>query len=270
MANVQSNDTLGAGYQLGATENLNGIACRYQGEAWVVGDAGTLLYTSDGGTSWSAQSVPTSANLRALATQDVGPVFVAGDGVFLTSTDTGAHWTSIATTAHFRSLAAAQGADTVLAISDDGGVFGFAGGTLTQLATIPNAKAVAVSPDGQTAVVAGNGLAISTDAGHTWKSVAVDAQLEDVNVDVFGDATAVGAAGAIVTLRSGVASVQHVGTSDLHTLHLADAEDADATGYAAGEGGQILITHDGGATWKLGPNVGRAVFGVDQIGAGHR
>src|SRR5580765_1561917 len=70
MVNVQSNDTLGAGYQLGATENLNGIACRYQGEAWVVGDAGTLLYTNDGGTSWSAQSVPTTANLRALATQD--------------------------------------------------------------------------------------------------------------------------------------------------------------------------------------------------------
>src|SRR5262245_48697051 len=40
-------------YDLGTTETLNGIACRYSGEAWVVGSTGTLLYTNDGGKSWS-------------------------------------------------------------------------------------------------------------------------------------------------------------------------------------------------------------------------
>ena len=271
MANVNDHGDLGAGYSLGATENLNKIACRFSGEAWVVGDAGTLLYTSDAGASWSAQTVPTGANLRALATQDTGPVFVAGDGVFLTSSDTGAHWTSIATTSHFRSLAAAQEGDTVLAVSDDGAVFGFANGQLTQLASISGAKAVAVSPDGQTALVAGNGLSISTDAGHTWKAIAVDAQLEDVNVlDDFGDAAAVGADGAIVWMNSGVVQVQHVGTATLRTLHIADYGDEDAIGFAAGDGGEVLVTHDGGANWAFGPNVGRMVLGVDQIGAGHR
>ena len=272
MANVQGNDTLGAGYQLGATENLNGIACRYQGEAWVVGDAGTLLYTNDGGASWSAQTIPTTANLRALATQDSGPVFVGGDGVFLTSIDTGAHWTSIATTQHIRSVAAAQEGDTVLAISDEGNVLGFANGALTQLASIPGAKAVAVSADGKTAFVAGSGLMKSTDAGKTWTAVAVgNAQLEDVDaVDDIGDAVAVGKAGTIVWLDSGVVNTTHVGTADLHTVHIADYDDANPTGYAAGDGGQILITHDGGATWKLGPTVGNTVLGVDQIGAGHR
>src|SRR6185437_5066731 len=30
-------------------EQLNNIACRYQGEAWVVGNGGSLLYTNDAG-----------------------------------------------------------------------------------------------------------------------------------------------------------------------------------------------------------------------------
>jgi len=29
------------------------------------------------------------------------------------------------------------------------------------------------------------------------------------------------------------------------------------------------MTHDSGATWQLGPNVGGEVLGVDMIGAGH-
>ena len=50
MANIHD-DTLVGEYELGSTENLNAIACRYQAEAWVVGDNATVLYTSDGGAS---------------------------------------------------------------------------------------------------------------------------------------------------------------------------------------------------------------------------
>ena len=38
------------------------------------------------GEDWSAEVLSTSADLRALATQDAGPVFIAGDGVFFTAT----------------------------------------------------------------------------------------------------------------------------------------------------------------------------------------
>src|SRR5262249_40920238 len=61
-----------SGYNLASTETLNGIACRYVGEAWVVGTHGTLLYTNDGGQSWQPQSIPTTTDLRALATQNSG------------------------------------------------------------------------------------------------------------------------------------------------------------------------------------------------------
>lgn len=271
MVAISDEGSLGRNYDLGASETLNGIACRYAGEAWVVGDTGTLLYTSDGGTTWAAQQVPTSANLRALATQDAGPVYVAGDGVFLTTSDTGAHWTQVATQASFRSLAAAQHGATVLAVSDDGAVWSYASGALTRVASFPGAQAVAVSPDGQTAIVAGNGLALSKDGGQTWQQLAVSAQLEDVNVvDNDGTAVAVGRAGAIANVSFGNVSLQHVGTADLHTVHVADSDDYDAVGYTAGDGGQVLLTHDGGWTWEAGANVGRTVLGVDQIGAGHR
>src|SRR3954471_23297539 len=154
---------LGAPYELGATETLNAIACRYLGEAWVVGAHGTLLYTNDGGDEWSAEGRPPPADLRALATQDAGPVFVAGDGVFFTAVPdalTGAAtWTSLGDgVTKFRSLAAAQHGTTVLAVSDDGGVWAYEGGALARRATIPGARAISVSPDGKTALLAGDGL----------------------------------------------------------------------------------------------------------------
>ncbi|HUJ57583.1 MAG TPA: YCF48-related protein [Kofleriaceae bacterium] len=273
MANVRSDGSLGAGYHPASSAQLNGIACRYLGEAWVVGDAGTLLYTNDGGASWSAQAVPTTANLRTLATQDSGPVFVAGDGVFLTSNDTGAHWTSVGDgQTAFRSVAAAQEASNVLALSDDGALWSY-DGALTQRATLAGARAVAISPDGTLAIAAGHGLARSLDGGATWSPLAVDASLvfDDVRIGEDGSAVAVGAGGAIATIDAdGHVAVQHAGTADLHTVHIADGDDDDATGFAAGDSGEVLLTHDGGASWQLGTNVGATVWGVDMIGAGHR
>src|SRR5262249_21024170 len=152
--------------------------CRYLGEAWVVGASGTLLYTNDGGHSWAAQTIPTGADLRAIATQDAGPVFVAGDGVFLTSTDTGAHWASLGDgVTKFRSVAAAQQGTTVLAVSDDGRVFAYDNGALVQRATIAGARAVAVSPDGETALLVGNGIQRSIDGGQIWTPLTVDASI---------------------------------------------------------------------------------------------
>lgn len=272
MAQVDDNDQLGKGYDLGATMNLNAIACRYEGEAWVAGDQGTLLYTNDGGLTWLSQTVPTAADLRTLATQDAGPVFVAGNGVFLTSSDTGAHWSSLATKANFRSLAASQESDAVLAVSDDGGVWSYASGALSRVSTVEGAHAVAVSPNGKTIAVVGKGISVSHDGGVTFApAVATAESLNDVNVlDNDGTITAVGEHGAIVHVSFDAVSVQHMGDSSLRTVHISSWDDEGAKGYAAGEGGTVLITHDGGWTWELGPNVGQTVLGADQVGLGHR
>jgi len=271
MAEVNGDGELGQGYHLDSTVTLNSIACRYVGEAWVFGDSGTVLYTDNGGATWSTQTVSTTADLHALATQDSGPVYIAGNGTFMTTSDTGAHWTQLSEPANFTSLAAAD-ATTVLAVSDDGGVWSFANNALSRIATVPGANKVAVSADGNTAVIAGtNGLAVSSNAGQSWQNVAVDAQLEDVDLTEDGTAVAVGLEGAIVQYANGEVSLQHVGTADLHTLHLADSSDALDIGFAGGDNGEVLVTDDAGASWTVGPNLGNhTILGIDQIGAGHR
>lgn len=267
MQNVKSTGQTGAGYDLGATTDLSAIACRYSGEAWVVGKAGTLLYTNDAGKTWSAQVVPTAADLRTLATQDFGPVFVAGNGTFLVTKDTGATWTELSDgTAAFRSMAAAQAGDTVLALADDGSLWSYTG-ALAKIGTLAGMRAIAVSPDGQIALAAGNGLMMSKDAGVSWTPLAVDPSItfDDIRIAETGDAVAVGTAGAIANIdTTGAVSVQRAGTANLHTVAL------DDVGFTAGDGGQVLVTHDGGLTWTLGPALGTTVWGVDEIGDGHR
>ncbi len=273
MVNIHADNTT-SGYDTGTTERLNGIACRNEGEAWVVGTAGTVLYTNNGGTTWTNQQVPTSAELRALATQDDGPVFLAGNGTFLESDDVGVTWRDLSDGhTNFRAVAAANDSDTVLAVSEDGTVWAHDGARLAARTTLAGARAVAVSTDGDTAIVAGHGLWRSTDRGATWTNLTTnnDLTFDDVRIAADNTAIAVGAGGAIAMIDAdGHVLSQHVGTSDFHTLRISGAGWGDAKSYAAGDDGQVWESSDLGWTWTRGPKVGAAVYGIDQIGLGHR
>lgn len=70
MKNVDDDGAVGEGYDLGASETLHAIACRYLDEAWVVGDHGTLLYTvqtSVAPCSGSTRSAKDTTRSRAAA-----------------------------------------------------------------------------------------------------------------------------------------------------------------------------------------------------------
>jgi len=218
--------------------------------------------------------VPTSTELRALATQDAGPVFVAGDGVFLTSNDTGQHWAELSDgTVSFRSIAAAQQSDGVLALSQDGRLFAVDNNQLLQRGSFAGARALAITPDGQTAIVVGDRMiSRSTDGGVSWQSLSGgNATFDAVRISEDGDALAVGSGGALAHVSSGgLVTMQQLGNADLHAIHLAETDDpATAAGFAAGSNGRVFITLDGGRTWRDGPNVGGTVLGADMIGEGH-
>ena len=269
MVNIEDDEVVGT-YELDSTADLNAIACRYEAEAWVVGNGATLLYTNDGGTSWRTGAVPTTANLHTLATQDDGPVFIGGDGTFLVSTNTGATWTELGDgVTRFRSMSATLINSGVLALSDDGGFWVSDSVSLVQRATLEGARAIHQTPDGDLVMTAGAGIMRSSDAGTTWQALAVDPSIvfDDIRVNEDGSAVAVGAGGAIANIDSdGRVSVQYVGDADLHTIHIHH----DSMGYAGGDAGQVLITEDFGRTWRIGPNVERTVRGVDEIGFNHR
>ncbi|MCX5745603.1 MAG: hypothetical protein NT062_24260 [Proteobacteria bacterium] len=260
MANVDAHGAIVGDDPLGSSETLNGIACRFEGEAFVVGAHGTLLYTDDGGQAWSALAVPTRGDLRA-------------HDALQRSADGGATWRELSDgKTAFRSIAAAQRGETVLAVAADGGLYAFDGVALVRRATIAGARAVGVSPDGQRVIVAGDGVAISRDAGRTFQPVGVAGTFNAARIDDRGEAIAAGDAGVVVNVSAGgVALVQHVGTADLFTVHMKTWGDAAAAGngYLAGEDGQVYLTTDAGWSWHAGPNVGHAVLGADEIGAGH-
>jgi photosystem II stability/assembly factor-like uncharacterized protein len=214
MANIQGEDAVGW-YDLGSTEHLSAIACRNAGEAWVAGHNATLLYTNDGGDTWEAQVVPTTANLRTVATQDSGPVFIAGDGMFLVTSDTGTTWRDLGDgRTSYRAMSAAYFDSTVLALSDDGGLWKYAEGVLTRRTTLPGARAVHQSIGGDIVMAAGSGIYKSTNGGATFQPLAVDPSLifEDIRVNLDGSATAVGIDGVVANIdRFGTVSIQHAG-----------------------------------------------------------
>ena len=121
-----------------AIENLQAVIFVDGKQGWVAGDNGTLLHTTDGGTTWVPQTSGTPADLTSLHFLPDGKQgWVAGDnGTLLHTTDGGATW-------------APQTSGTLV--------------SLTSLLFLP---------DGKQGWVAGrNGTLLhTTDGGATWNS----------------------------------------------------------------------------------------------------
>jgi photosystem II stability/assembly factor-like uncharacterized protein len=77
----------------GVEANLLDIAFATPSVGWVVGQAGTVLRTSDGGTTWNQVPIPTRAELiRVTASGEYAARVVTRDGQTLTTTDGGKSW----------------------------------------------------------------------------------------------------------------------------------------------------------------------------------
>ncbi len=194
---------------------------------WVVGTAGRIFRTVNGGQSWHMTQWRPHRDRRL--SREIGPDLY---DVFFISPWEG--WV--------------VGKDGVIAHTVDGGDtwVGQESGVTLSL------NAIAFAPDGKTGWVVGNDGVIrhTTDGGETWvpQPSGIAHHLYDIFVLDAQRAWAVGENGHIIATTNGgqTWTVQHTGGAHLNAvLFLPDGQ----TGWAVGDIGYIWKTTDGGATW---------------------
>lgn len=211
---------------------------------FIVGDRGTLLRTTDG-ESWEKLDVPVltdrSQSLSAVTSDAAGNVYIGGwshaevpTGVLWRSTDLGESWTD---------LGMAPGIDIVEIICTD---------ATTMFAVGDSGIAGAHLGTDRRAVILK-----STDAGHSWRTVAkVDSRnapnfgvcMRDIQFPSADTGYAVGEKGIALQTTDGGESWESLESwyrTDLYGLHFFSGTD----GFFFGEASRMPHTSDGGMTW---------------------
>jgi photosystem II stability/assembly factor-like uncharacterized protein len=251
----------------GTTSNLNGAFLLDSGSAFVVGDTGTILKSTDAGASWAPLTSGTSATLHDL--YFFGPdegVAVGDNGTILRTTDGGAAWQSVASgvedslrSVSFNGVNGICGGDsqTVLYSTDSGaswqiGQSGFFGGGF------PGAQMLSATTGfvaGQNSIFQGL-LGNTTDGGVSWtfQPFYFDGNEGGCNDVFFFDQTTGLVSGTIFDGRGALARTTDGGLSWSTALYDQAVEGVAfpiaASGFAVGSGGRILHTTDSGVTWS--------------------
>ncbi len=80
----------------GAVVTLTGVASTSTSKLWVVGDAGTIATSANGGSSWTTQTSGTTKNLTAISFTDSTRGWVGGeDRTFVKTANGGTTWSAI-------------------------------------------------------------------------------------------------------------------------------------------------------------------------------
>jgi photosystem II stability/assembly factor-like uncharacterized protein len=209
----------------GTTQQMNGIACTSASTCTAVGNAGTILATSNGGQSWLPQTSGVTANLNAVSCPAANTCSAVGAVV------------SGAATARY---------------TTDGSTWNAGAGTP---ASALNGISC-YSATGCVAVGAGGVVSISATGGATWTPApsGTTAALNAVTCPAAGACYAVGAAagapaaGTIIKSADGGTTWGPQPSSTTQTLNGVACFDA-TTCFADGNGGAVVATGDGGATW---------------------
>jgi photosystem II stability/assembly factor-like uncharacterized protein len=226
---------------------------------WVVGDGGVILATVNGGQSWISQPSATTDRLQAVYFVDSQRGWVVGDrGAIRGTSDGGRTWvaqkgnTPQAIHAVFfidAQLGWAVGDGGTIVTTRDAGV-------TWQAVSPPTTESLHVirfidTQHGWAATASGT-LFVSDDGGKTWvphKQPTPPGGLIGIHYAAPGHGWGVGAGGAIFALRSDLdhweAQQSHV-QQMLFAIQFIDTQH----GWAVGEGGTIVMTTDGGMTWR--------------------
>ena len=204
----------------GTDKTLRGVTFVTR-RAWVVGDGGTILTTTNLGHTWSPQKSGIEGDLHAVAAVDSRHAWAVGArGVIVATDDGGATWRQ------------QNSGDT---------------GTLLGVAFTDAQHGWAVG--------VGNGMVATTDGGRTWqpKTYGVPRDLYGVGFRDTQHGWAVGNGGTIVATSDGGATWNPTASGTQEALKAVQFSDA-MNGIIVGYQGAILTTRDGGATWTPTPS----------------
>jgi len=229
--------------------------------AWAGGTGGALLFTANGGASWSPRSVDAKYTLRDLFFADAAHGWAVGydskqNAAILRSGDGGLSWSRVlsSTTARLyslhmisASLGWVSGHEGKIEVTTDGGA------TWSQQFTGLAAGLYAIYfLDAEKGVVAGdNGVILRTgDGGANWQLMTsgVNTRINDIWFADENLGWAVCENGKILRSSNGGStwSALQVSSGALRALHFTSTWH----GYAAGENGRLYKTYDGGESWS--------------------
>lgn len=240
------------------TQWLDAVAFADDQHGWAVGWDGTIVATSDGGSTWTPQTSGTTSDLKGVAFANPLTGWAVGDGGKLLATITGgATWSprSSGTTwdlddveALSPTTAVAVGLDGVFKTTDGGSTWKHPTAGLGDADWLRGVDFM--SPDYGWAVGWSGTVVRTTNGGTTWtkQNSGVDVDLESVCFLDSQRGWAVGWGGTVIGTTDGGVTWSLVGvptSQDLNDIVFVGAE----LGWIVGYSGTVLTTTDGGTTW---------------------
>jgi len=231
--------------------------------AWIVGEEGTILYSDDGGKTWTKQQSGTGKNLFKVAAIDSqNAAAVGADGTLLHTSDSGAHWQSakspklityfdVAFTDKDTGWAAGE-FSTIVATKDGGRTWSVAAGGNTTDFTIGPFFTITFS-DPQHGIAAGlaGELSVTDDGGKTWKTEKLPDQVATyvLSEDPSDKKLWTGGTGGRMFVQNPGGQWQAAPRTTFHDL--TDIAFAGNQGVAVGLNGTILLTQNAGEQWQV-------------------
>ncbi|MBM3883238.1 MAG: hypothetical protein FJ387_26590, partial [Verrucomicrobia bacterium] len=227
--------------------NFGAVGFRGLGGA---GAGGGVLWTVNGGQTWSRSNIGVTNNVYALQLVDSVAYLAGTGGLLCISTNNGASWVTFptGTTENFHGLAF-YNSQRGFAVGTRGTICIYDGRTWIPQTTGTTADFYAVTTIGTTAWAVGSAGTISQYLGGQWVPVDTGTAASFYAVAFLRPdlGYAVGSGGTIcryngsrwIALESGT-------TGTFRAVAIVD----ETTAYAAGDNGLFCVTRDGGITWE--------------------
>jgi photosystem II stability/assembly factor-like uncharacterized protein len=236
--------------------DISGVWFVNRTTGWAVGDAGTLLYTSNGGKTWSQQASHTDDDLFDVQFVDEKTGWVVGEhGTVLKTTNAGRTWKGQHShTANTLFAISFFDKKTGLVVGDSGTIIktSNAGKAWSPKISLTASGLYGVSfadKDHAWAVGDESTIIASIDGGKSWKAQYPPAGgSSDRGAIAGGTAAATGAAAAGTGgAATATAAAPRRIYPNLYDVWFVSPK----VGFAAGEQNDVIVTRNGGKTWSI-------------------